>query len=333
MKVKGLSRFYLLIAALFLGMLYINSKYFRGSSNSHVGITFSKNYNITSEKSGVIKEIKVLPGEEVKTGDLLVRMENTGLQIEISKMKNRIDALRKEKYEKASLAQSKIEYLKAESGIVLEELESEIQQIRSELQLNRELTRQFSNAEKSVSNEVRNTPQTVKIASLKQAQKLNVDATDIKIKDLTQTHETDIMVLENEIKLLEQEMDMLLSQQDQLAKYATFNGVVESVLVRKGEEVPAFAPILSINPKHPTSVVGYMSGNKPREMQVGSKVKVRSYSNKKAVAQGEVIGFGSIAELPLVLQKSTAVKAFGIEVFIKIPEENPFFTGEKVLIK
>lgn len=68
-------------------------------------------------------------------------------------------------------------------------------------------------------------------------------------------------------------------------------------------------------------------------MSVGSKIRVRSYNNKDASVEGEVIGFGSITELPVILQKSTAVRAFGTEVFIKIPEDNSFFTGEKVLLK
>lgn len=333
MRIKGISGFYFFIAFLFFGMLYINSRYFRGNSSSHVGITFSKNYNITSERSGIIKEINVVPGEEVKAGDLLVKMENRTLEIDISKLSNRIRALKNEKKEKASLLQSRIEYLKAESGIRIEELESEIKQISSELQLNKELTEQFRNKDNKSSTVEKNNPQSIRISSLKQAKDLNIEATNIKIKDLTQSHETEIMVLENEIKLLEQELEMLIYQQEQLIKYATFTGVVENVLVRVGEEVGAFSPIISINPKHPTSVVGYLSGRKPKDMSVGSKVKVRSYNNKDASVVGEVIGFGSITELPVILQKSTAVRAFGTEVFIKIPEENSFFTGEKVLLQ
>jgi HlyD family secretion protein len=46
-----------------------------------------------------------------------------------------------------------------------------------------------------------------------------------------------------------------------------------------------------------------------------------------------VIGYGSVAELPEILQKSTAVKAFGREIFIEIGLENNFANGEKVLIR
>jgi HlyD family secretion protein len=46
-----------------------------------------------------------------------------------------------------------------------------------------------------------------------------------------------------------------------------------------------------------------------------------------------VIGYGAVTSLPDILQKSTAVKAFGKEVFIEMPLQNDFSTGEKILIR
>ena len=66
---------------------------------------------------------------------------------------------------------------------------------------------------------------------------------------------------------------------------------------------------------------------------IGSLVLVNAFGNPTLSVEGKVIGHGSIVPLPDILQKATAVKAFGKEIFIEIPAGNTFSTGEKVLIK
>jgi HlyD family secretion protein len=62
-------------------------------------------------------------------------------------------------------------------------------------------------------------------------------------------------------------------------------------------------------------------------------VRVSAYGNGEIKIIGKVIGYGAVTELPEILQKSTAVKAFGREIFIEIPAQNNFANGEKVLIR
>ena len=331
-KQKG-NGFYLFTAALFVGMLFVNFKFFKGSSSTNIGITDAKVHKISSEKPGLIKNIRVVPGQEIKAGDLLVQMENNVLEMDMVKLQIKIAALKKEKVEKATLVQSKIDFLQAEGGIKSEEFQSEIQQIKSELALNRRLTEQFSAVNVGNVNAAEINPQELKIESLQEKSKLHHQAINIKIKELVKDNASELMVLENEIDLKVRELELLLSEKQKLNKYATFSGVVESVFVKSGEQIEAYAPIISINPIHPSSVVGYMVGAKAREIPIGAQVNIASYDHKSITTTGEIIGFGAVTELPELLQKATAVKAFGREVFIKIPENNLFATGEKVLIK
>jgi HlyD family secretion protein len=227
-------------------------------------------------------------------------------------------------------------YLKAEGGIKVEGLEAEMVQINTEMALNQKLTQQFKPTESAdLSNglETAGNPQQLAVRSLQEKKKLHQEATAIKINEMKKGHAADILILENDIALKQKELELLLAEKKKLNKYANFNGVVESVFVRSGEQVEAFAPIISINPRHPSSIIGYMVGPKARPLAVGEKVTVTSYDHKNITATGKIIGFGAINELPEILQKTTAIKAFGREVFIKIPEENLFATGEKVLIK
>jgi hypothetical protein len=79
-------------------------------------------------------------------------------------------------------------------------------------------------------------------------------------------------------------------------------------------------------------VIGYMVGRK-EPMPVGTVVSVLSFDKHATASNGKVIGYGAVVELPEILQKSTAVKAFGQEIFIEISPDNQFASGEKVLIR
>ena len=176
-------------------------------------------------------------------------------------------------------------------------------------------------------------PQELKKGSLEEMRKLNTQALQIKIEDLVKTHSTEMLILRNAIDLKERELELMKTERERLKKYATSSGIVESVFVRKGEEVQAYTPFISLNPRSPNAVVAYIVGPKGRALSVGEKVKVISYNHKNVTTEGEVIGSGAFNSLPEILQLSTAVKAFGREVFIKIPDENNFAPGEKVLVR
>jgi hypothetical protein len=124
----------------------------------------------------------------------------------------------------------------------------------------------------------------------------------------------------------------LYTERKNLNKYASGDGVVGNIMVKEGEQIEAFFPMLSLNPKYPSIVVGYQVGRKS-ELPVGSEVEIKSFDQSNVRSTGKVIGYGSVIELPEILQKSTAEKSFGRQMFVEIGPENGFATGEKVLIR
>jgi HlyD family secretion protein len=80
-------------------------------------------------------------------------------------------------------------------------------------------------------------------------------------------------------------------------------------------------------------VVAYLVGKNAAEYPIGVSVSVSSYDQRRNTVSGKVIGYGSVSELPEILQKSTATKAFGQQVFIEVPVDNFLSNGEKVLIR
>lgn len=321
--------FYIFTGAMFLIMLYISGRYFKGSGDAAIGLAQTKTYTISAEKSAQVKAVNVVPGMQVKAGDLLIELTSQELEIEIAKLTNRIAVLKSERSEKAKLAAAEIAYIKAENDIVLEELDAEIQQTTSELNMNAALTKEHISDQKQPSE----SPLVIKINSLKQQKKMHLLAQEIKIKDVLQESSTEQQLLENQVVLLESELTLLKSEKSNLIKHASAPGVIKNVYVKSGEQVSAYAPLLEINPLRPTTVVVYLIGKKGEPYAIGASVSVSAYDQVRNQVAGRVIGYGSVTELPEILQKSTAVKAFGQEVFIEVPAENQLANGEKVLVR
>ena len=332
-RTSGVNWFYGFIAITFIVMIWISGKYFRGSDYSSIGITEVKEYKINSEKSGLVKSVHVVPGQQVKAGQLLLDLTSAELEMDIEKITNRIVLLKSEQQSKAKLIQAQVDYLHADMGIPLEEIETEIDQTKSEIQLNKKLTKELAtNSDTSVWNEKDN-PLQVKLSSLQKQKNKHTQAIRIKETDIRQEGFIDQQQLNNQINLLEQELALLKTEQGKLVKYAAADGVVKSVYIKPGEQVSGFTPLLSITPVSPTTVIGYLAGKNTNAFAVGDSVRVSAYGNGSIRITGRVIGYGAVIELPDILQKSTAVKAFGREIFIEIPAQNGFANGEKVLIR
>jgi multidrug resistance efflux pump len=320
--------YYAFVFVLFVSMLVVSSRYFKGSKYSTVGITSAREHKISAEKSALVKNVLVISGQQVRSGDLLVELTSNELEMDIAKLKNHIDALNSELIEKEKLARSEIAFVKADEGIRLEEMNTDIGQAESELALNMRLTKNFLSASDTSNGD----PLKLKLAALKKQRTRQEEAMAIRIRDIQQKHDTEQKLISNQIMLLNKEMELHIQEQKSLNKYASGDGLVGNVYVRPGEQVDAFTSLLSINLIHPTTVVGYIVGKK-EEMPVGSKVHVQSYEHPSYICEGTVIGYGAVTALPEILQKSTAVKAFGREIFIEIPGANNFASGEKVLVR
>jgi multidrug resistance efflux pump len=329
MKVSKINGFYAIVALLLGLMLYISATYFSGKGNASVGVAVARDYKINSEKPTLVKSVHAVPGQQVKEGDLLIELISQESDMEIAKLTNQISTLKLELTEKAKLAEADIAYIRAQNGIVTEELEAELKQGRSQLAMNSKLAKEFVSSPVSTEE----SPIEIKLNSLKERIQRHQQATEIRIKDVRQINNTNQYVLSNQIKLLENELQLLKVAVSKLNKYAIASGVIQQVLVKVGEQISPFTPLMIINPLHPTMVILYSIGQNKGGYSIGTTVSIASYTTPGDKMTGKVIGYGSVTELPEILQKSTAVKAFGQEIFIELPTDNQLANGEKVLVK
>jgi len=328
---KKINSFYVFIFLMFASLLTLNSFYFKGSS-SFLGITYSRPYKINAEKSGIINKLLVVPGQEVEKGDKLIEVESPELNLDILKLRKEIQLFNSEKEEKRQLLNSKIKLLESEKAILKGEIENDINIIQNEIDLNKKLTDQIINNPQTVPADSL-TALKFEIKSIREKGNLELAAVDIKILDIKQENEFDQSQIQAKIELANEELEWKLREETRLNKFATFSGVIENVYVKEGEEVEAFTSLVSINPKHPTSVVGYLVGKKDRDKKLGQIVIVKSLEQPALQVQGKIIGFGAVVELPDILETDNSLTTFGLEIFIEIPEQNPLVVGEKIIVK
>tara|TARA_R110002110_G_scaffold64205_2_gene177584 strand:+ start:991 stop:1941 length:951 start_codon:yes stop_codon:yes gene_type:complete len=316
---------------MFATLLTVNSFYFKGSK-SFLGVTYSKPYKINAEKSGIIKNLFVVPGQEVQKGDQLIEVESPQLNLDIQKLRKEIQLFKSEKEEKRELLNSKVQLLESEKAILKGEIENDVLIIQNEIDLNNKLTNEITgNTDSVLPDSV--TSLKIEIKSIKEKGSLRLRAIDIKIQDIQQENNFDQSQIQSKIELANEELEWKLREERRLNKYATFSGVIENVYVKEGEEVESFTSMVSMNPKHPTSVVGYLVGKKERDKKLGEIVTVKSLEQPNLEIQGKIIGFGAVVELPDILEKDSSLKTFGLEIFIEIPEDNPLVIGEKIIVK
>ena len=320
--------FYILVLILFVVMIFVSLRYFKGSRFTTVGITASREFKINAEKQALVTAINVVSGQQVKKGDLLVELSSAPLELEISKINNRINVLQSERDEKGKRVQSSIDLIQADHALAKERLQTQIVQLESESRLNRTLTKQFAKDTTALEP----TTADLKLRSLRQQASREDETIHIKVKDILQQRDLEQQLMNNQIRLLQSELEMIHKEKAALSKYATADGVIGNIYVRQGEQVDAFTPLLSVDAVHPATVVAYQTGEK-ENLSVGTPVEIMPYARRQQVIAGKVIGFGAVVQLPEILQKATAVKAFGREVFIEIDENNGLATGEKVLVR
>ena len=320
--------FYWFAGILLISLLLVNTQFFKGNT-SFLGVSYSDAYTINSDRAATIIKTYVSPGKTVSAGDTLITLYSPALELDIEKLLKELILMESEIEEKNELLESELALFDSEKQQSTQSFSAEINQLTQRLALQKQLVGSESDASDSnQNNEVE-----LQIESLKQQLSLELQAIDIRVNDVTQEHLFDVSQIRARQELARQELQWKERMVDNLTRVAQANGVVERVYVKPQEQVDSFTPLLSLNPRHPTSIVGYLVGQKDRNKQLGDTVLVRSSEQSSLTSSGVITGFGSVVALPTILQNSSSITTFGLEIFIEIPEDNPLPVGEKVIIE
>ena len=320
--------FYWFAGILLISLLLVNTQFFKGNT-SFLGVSYSDAYTINSDRAATIIKTYVSPGKTVSAGDTLITLYSPALELDIEKLRKELILMESEIEEKNELLESELALFDSEKQQSTQSFNAEINQLTQRLALQKQLV----GSESDASDSNQNNELELQIESLKQQLSLELQAIDIRVNDVTQEHLFDVSQIRARQELARQELQWKERMVNNLTRVAQANGVVERVYVKPQEQVDSFTPLLSLNPRHPTSIVGYLVGQKDRNKQLGDTVLVRSSEQSSLTSAGVITGFGSVVALPTILQNSSSITTFGLEIFIEIPEDNPLPVGEKVIIE
>jgi len=316
--------FYLIIILLGIGLVVISPTYFKSTSESLPAVTYAKDHKLTADIAAEVIRVWVKPGQQVKPGDTLLELNSQFLTREIEKLDLRLSSVISDRQAQNRSMRSALNLAKAEVQLEISALENDIRMADSQLSLNRKISGSTKASGSS--------PLEIKIHDLQEQVNIRRQELAHREDEIRNRYALQMSQQQNQEILLRSELAMLKVQQNGLVKISDFNGVVENVYVKAGEVVEEYTDLLAVLPSAPGSVVAYMaSGANPPV--IGSLISVVGVGDPDLSVEGKVIGHGSIVPLPDILQKATAVKAFGKEIFIEIPVGNTFSTGEKVLVK
>lgn len=317
--------FYLFIALIGFTLIVISPIYFTNSVKSLPGVTYAKDHKITSDIASEVVRVWVKPGQQIKQGDTLLQLESQLLSQEIEKLELKVSSMEADRAGQLRSMRSAVNLATSEVELEISELENKIRVLNNQLSLNQKITGSSAgNAISSSELQMRDLEAQVEI----RRQELMHRETEIRNRYDLQVNQQN-----NQEQLLRSELAMFKTKRRSLVRVSDFDGVVGNVYVKPGEVIDEYTDLLSLLPSSPGSVIAYLPSGS-NSLPIGGMVTVQSFGIANDTGTvGKVIGHGSIVPLPDILQKATAVKAFGKEIFIEIPIKNTFSSGEKVVIK
>ncbi|CAN2041949.1 hypothetical protein GMMP15_650010 [Candidatus Magnetomoraceae bacterium gMMP-15] len=317
-----------------LGAVVVMSSNGNHESTDFQGIADTREIVVNSENAVEIKRIRVIPGQVIKSGDLLVELDQPELIMKINEISHELEEFKNRKYLNTEDIKSRIRQLKAKKASVTSEIDYKIKQLMSRHNFNKNLTSRLKSLQQIDKNEKKmsiSSPIALEIESLREERKLALNQIKIEMEGLHTEQNSPEMTIR--IQSLEKELKMLELEKEHLLIYSQINGVIGSVHFKPGEKASPFAPILTLYTKAPSYIKGYIHEKLYNRILVGEKVAVLSTAGNNCCTSGIVVGVGSrIVEYPARLRKRPEIQMWGREVQIRISEDNSFLLGERVMI-
>jgi len=306
---------------------------FKQSSTYFYGITESKEQSVSFQNSVVITDIKVIEGQIVEKGSVLLTAKRSELDIEQDLYNSQLDEISARQNESKAKLNAEINVLRAKKSAELFKIDAQIKQLQSKRQLNHELYKSITG----------NTPVTVGATSnvlQQQVQSLNAQR-----KSVARSIQAQINSLYTQIKASEQpvavqkeqikkRLNEVNRQAEELTIRADFSGRIGSISFKPGEKIPSFQSIMTVHGLYPKTAKGYILETVANDVYIGQELWIYSSNgHNTATIKGEVESLGNrIVEYPERLKKNQSVKTWGREVNISLPANNNLLLGEKVQI-
>ncbi len=328
---KRFNLFYLLLIPIAY-LLYLAGLNMQTESAFFYGFAENKETELNLDVDCLITKVHVSPGEQVKSGQLLLEANQAKFEMKM----NSLDFDIKEEAIRTQEEKLKLQNLIASLEIKLQsemtDIDSEIRTLESKIKLNDKLLDQISSMDIPEKSK-RNTPAHIELQQLKANR-----------AELANPIKKQIALLQNQIAVadkpqrirnerISKEKELVSKEREKLSIYAPTDGLIGNVHCIDGENVSSFNTLISFYEKNPTLVKGFVHEKLILQVQLQDQLKVTSNQHPNHIVEGTVVGLGTrIVEIPERLRKIIDYKTYGREVLISIPAQNPFLQKEKVTL-
>lgn len=209
--------------------------------------------NLASPVAGIVSEVAVITGNKVKSGDLLLTVDNTDASLALNEINSRLATQQK------SVQSAKL--LKEQGLTRLQEKERKLNDARELL------------AAGAVTGEsVRNLQNEFDIEKQNQ-QKL----------------QNDILLQESQLREIASQKSTLAEELNRTSLRAPMDGIVLDVLPKKGEAVNRYETYVILAPDAPLIVQAEVDEMFSNRLALGQSCEIRVAGNAQPVAQGKIL--------------------------------------------
>jgi multidrug resistance efflux pump len=309
---------------------------YRSEPTKFYGIADTKETIVNAEEGVEIRKLRVVQGQAVKAGDTIVILDQPALAIRINQIENTLEEYKKLLEYQTKMNEADRRQYQAEQKEKINEIKTQISELEAERARNVKLVKEMGSLqnERRMIEEIEDGTNTLveQINGLKRQLEAAEYTLSVDINRQKLLKNTDDPA-QSQIRRYTRELELLQQQQQQLVKTAPIGGMIGMVKFKEGEKVSPFDTILTLHAAAPSYIKGYIHENVYTHVAVGDTVVVRSFADAKQTIRGVVLGVGSrIVDYPERLRKRQDIPVWGREVLVKIPEDNGFLLGEKVLI-
>ncbi len=328
---RRINIFYWIIFPLSLYAIYSLNIELRLSHKEFYGFAENKQNEVNLDKDVTVSKIFVKTGDNIKKGQLLMRVLNTDISEEITQLDVALGGVKIKTDQNIAEIKAEILKLEQEKSNKIAELQSKINIAEKDFAFYRELLKNNSGKNADFATDIQN-PKAEYIKNLEEEIK-TINATfDKQIshfrKMMAGPQET--MTLKNQWN---NKKNYLKDELDKFDVVAPYDGVVGNVNVRQGESIKAFSSLISFYESSPPIVLGYILEKYNFQLNIGDSVAIHSVYNPAKKISGKIISKGNrIVEIPEKFRKIQDVKIYGIEIFIAIPPDNQFLQKETLKI-
>ncbi len=328
---KYLIYVFLIVSAVLLGLLSVR---YKSSNSAIIAEVEPRSYAVSFQNGVRVKEIYVMPGQNVKKGDKLVKVERVDLQVDYERLTNELKTLQgtlelRELEKKSMVNIARMEY---ELGLAL--IETEKGQLDIVMSNNESLAENLRalRQQSDTANLFDQSYQQLTRKQLEKRKKILEDQYRQAVEKAEQEYLIATHLARNEIGRVKLELELLEKEEKELVQYAHVDGAIGIVYAEVEELIPPYTTVMSLYQDDPTVIRALMHETKHFDVAMGDVVLVES-ANRNFKIEGRIVEIGSrVVEYPGRLRTFREVPMWGQELFIKIPEQSGFLSGEKVFV-